>query len=837
MRRGIRNLFRRKPNKNAGQAEAIEDAYDATDEPLDNAQFGLDVLVEGVNPVVDIVAIHGLNGDPEKTWIAKNSVNWLRDPNMLAAVIPNARIMSWGYDANTHSTKELSAMYLYGHAQKLVSDLGLLRRMDKALIYSDSTRSKHLYHHKSIKTSTYGIMFMGTPHQGGEGVAWGRRLVSVASIFVKTNNNLLNVLERDSEALLQQLDQYAPISGDFETKFAFETKATPLALGNAIIVVPKASAVLPGQLDAEPIAIMEDHINMVKFSSQNNTEFKRVAGHLKLMAEKAPAKVRENWLTEGSVEAARIGNSKLDFGVPFDLKGIPMTNAFIGRKSDLNLMKEQLKPGELLDRRKICVLYGLGGMGKTQLAVEYARLHKDLYASFFWLDGKTEVSLIQSLLLIASRLPKGQIPDIDIQDVKELDESKKGAQEVLKWFALKGNTQWLLIFDNIDETSYEEVPSQSTTSSSYDITQYFPGGDTGSIIITTRLQRLASLGSHVHLRKASISDSLLILEKHARRSLKRSASVEEPEIDQWDPDAVSLVERLGCLPLALVFAGSYISKTTIVKYLELYNKSWVALHGEMKNRSDYPERTIVTTWQISFEALKLKDEGASKLLQLWGYLDNQELWFQLLKWPGYESVAPGWLRKITASEIAFLATVDTLLDYSLIEQNDKSETYTMHTVVHDWIRASVNEKGDESLLQIAVITIGLAVPDREVRDSATLQRRLLPHAIQCSQLWGQVSDFQQHLDQDAYLASFNNLGILYRSQGKLTEAEAMLQRALAGYEKALGPEHTSTLNTVNNLVALYRNQGKLTEVVAMVQRALARKEKVLALDQPPHHHL
>ena len=50
---------------------------------------------------------------------------------MLPAVISNARIMSWGYDANTHSTKELSAMYLYDHAQKLVSDLTLRRRMDK----------------------------------------------------------------------------------------------------------------------------------------------------------------------------------------------------------------------------------------------------------------------------------------------------------------------------------------------------------------------------------------------------------------------------------------------------------------------------------------------------------------------------------------------------------------------------------------------------------------------------------------------------------------------------------------------------------------------------------
>ena len=148
-------------------------------------------------------------------------------------------------------------------------------------------------------------MFMGTPHQGGEGVAWGKRLVNVASIFVKTNDKLLNILERDSEALQQQLGQYTPISGDFETKFAFETKPTPLVLGQTIIVVPKSSAVVPGQVDAEPIAIMDNHINMVKFSSEKNNEYQRVAGHLKLMAEIAPTKIQQNWLTEESVEAGK----------------------------------------------------------------------------------------------------------------------------------------------------------------------------------------------------------------------------------------------------------------------------------------------------------------------------------------------------------------------------------------------------------------------------------------------------------------------------------------------------------------------------------------------------
>ena len=94
--------------------------------------------------------------------------------------------------------------------------------------------------------------------------------------------------------------------------------------------------------------------------------------------------------------------------------------------------------------------------------------------------------------------------------------------------------------NNIDKTSYEEESSNEDTefSSNYDITQYFPRGDTGSIIITTRLQLLVSLGSQIHLRKLNVRDGLLILEKHVGRSLKRmgshATSTNNPEIYEWD---------------------------------------------------------------------------------------------------------------------------------------------------------------------------------------------------------------------------------------------------------------------------------------------------------------
>jgi hypothetical protein len=79
-------------------------------------------------------------------------------------------------------------------------------------------------------------MFMGTPHQGGSGVALGKLIVNVASVFMAADDRLLQHLERDSEWLQQQLGQYGPISGDFVTKFAFEEYATPTVLGGSMVV-------------------------------------------------------------------------------------------------------------------------------------------------------------------------------------------------------------------------------------------------------------------------------------------------------------------------------------------------------------------------------------------------------------------------------------------------------------------------------------------------------------------------------------------------------------------------------------------------------------------------
>ena len=106
----------------------------------------------------------------------------------------------------------------------------------QALIHSDTARRGALEEHRAVKLSTYGIVFMGTPHQGGSGVALGKLMVNVASVFVAADDRLLQHLECDSEWLQQQLGQYGPISSDFVTKFAYETYATPTVLGHSMVV-------------------------------------------------------------------------------------------------------------------------------------------------------------------------------------------------------------------------------------------------------------------------------------------------------------------------------------------------------------------------------------------------------------------------------------------------------------------------------------------------------------------------------------------------------------------------------------------------------------------------
>ncbi|KAF2495908.1 hypothetical protein BU16DRAFT_459726, partial [Lophium mytilinum] len=259
---------------------------------------------------ISIVAVHGLDGHREKSWTADNGVLWLQ--TLLPKDVPNARVLTYGYDSRTRSSEHLSHQTLYGHSMSLISGLSLYRRRTKALIHSNMASVSDREHIKAIKLSTYGVMFFGTPHQGTESASWGKVLANVTSVFRHTNTAILEHLERDSEWLEIQLEQYKTISSEVFTIFCFESYPTPLPAGRSMMVnllpgrmggtsltcvqmVPKVSAVVPGMRDAESVEIRKNHITLVKFGNRADDDFQTVAGHISIMCESAQEKVAQNW--------------------------------------------------------------------------------------------------------------------------------------------------------------------------------------------------------------------------------------------------------------------------------------------------------------------------------------------------------------------------------------------------------------------------------------------------------------------------------------------------------------------------------------------------------------
>ena len=283
--------------------------------------------------------------------------------------------------------------------------------------------------------------------------------------------------------------------------------------------------------------------------------------------------------------------------------------------------------------------------------------------------------------------------------------------------------------------------------------------------------------------------------------------------------------RLGGLPLAIVQAGRYIRETGVScqKYLRLYSTSWSELQADISGLHNYLNGSIQTTWSISYECVKQMDPTAAKLLQFWAYLDNQDLWFELLKRGSRGFKDPVWLQDLVRGEIGFGRIIKKLLAYSLVESHQDIESYSIHPVVHDWCLESIS-RGKLELMMLAITTVGFAAPGKTEPEYWLMQQRLLTHVNRCIQQLSIVNVPRATEDQDIDDA-FHNLGDLYAGQGKLAEAEKMYQQALEGREKAWGPEHTSTLRTVNNLGLLYADQGKLAEAEKMYQRALEAYEK------------
>lgn len=180
------------------------------------------------------------------------------------------------------------------------------------------------------------------------------------------------------------------------------------------------------------------------------------------------------------------------FCVNFSLKGIPVLNNFVARDTEMARLVDVMLPSSSgRTCRKICVLHGLGGIGKTQLAIEFARKHRQNYSAVFWIDGSSKEKLQQSIANLAKLLPQHQLLERARSYAQQPHEELDGAiKDVLSWFSQSSNEQWLLIYDNVDR----EISAETSDPEAFDLKEYLPEADQGCILITSRLTNLWHLG-------------------------------------------------------------------------------------------------------------------------------------------------------------------------------------------------------------------------------------------------------------------------------------------------------------------------------------------------------
>ncbi|KAJ6172447.1 hypothetical protein N7470_001514 [Penicillium chermesinum] len=503
-----------------------------------------------------------------------------------------------------------------------------------------------------------------------------------------------------------------------------------------------------------------------------------------------------------------------EFYIPLDLTGVPAIEEFIGREEELSCLWKYLQPTNAR-KQKVAVLHGLGGIGKTQLAIHFARKHKDDFTAIFWLSGKDRSTLVSSL---SSCLPRIQHLPADTQVANE-EEAEQRARQVLLWLADPENTRWLIIFDNTDQYS----PVQGHNDSKYDVYEFLPKADHGSIIITSRLQEITELGKPFPVQRLSHEDATRLLLNCSGFSLKDNLQKEAEQ------DIVDLAGQLDGLSLAIVIAGAFMRQTgtNAKEYMELYRTSWSDLQSQSGPTRHYQQGNLIQTWMVTYKEIQKCDPTAAELLLLLAFFDNRDIWYELLQSGLNCSKLPPWFKMVVSNKLVFKAKAKVLVGFSLVETKQQSGSYALHPVVQDWCHhvADYNDLTSH-LHELALMSVGYMVPGSNVRGYAEIQQRLLPHANYLN------SKERDHLQNDTVdiCNALGRIGYLYSIQGKLKDAEKMYQRALAGFEKVLGPDHISTLDTVNNLGLPYVIQGKLKEAEEMLQRALTGNEKVLDPD-------
>jgi tetratricopeptide (TPR) repeat protein len=515
----------------------------------------------------------------------------------------------------------------------------------------------------------------------------------------------------------------------------------------------------------------------------------------------------------------------------------PRNPYFTGREDILSRLSTALQTGQPVTIGQTHAISGLGGIGKTQIAIEYAYRHRHDYQAVLWLRAETRDELISGCVALADLL---QLPE------RQEKEQIKVLQAVKHW--LTTHHHWLFILDNADDLSL--------------VHEILPPTCLGHILLTTRASSTGSLANRIEVETLDLEEGTRFL-LHRARLLDSDASA--PTDAQQIAQAQELVQEMDGLPLALDQAGAYIEeiKCSISHYLSLYRTHRARLLQERGDLvTDHPE-PVATTWSLSFRKIAKQSKAAADLLQACAFLQPDAIPEEILREAGRH--LGRHIQKLVTNLPAFDQALRLLLSYSLIRRNANEEQLSIHRLVqavlidgmnkqtqHEWAarivsavyavlpsdggdhrqwkryeRCLVQARGcvaliDQWQVHTTVAFWLLYQTGRYLYERAryTEAEPLYQRAIEIGeQTWGsECSDVAYPL---------NSLAILYQQQGKYGQAEPLYQQALRIWEQTLGPKHSMVAAPLNNLANLYKEQGKYDEAEPLYLRALHIWEQAL----------
>ena len=457
---------------------------------------------------------------------------------------------------------------------------------------------------------------------------------------------------------------------------------------------------------------------------------------------------------------------------------------FTGREGILSELKLALTSGEPAAWKQAA--FGMGGVGKTQLAVEYIYRHKPDYKVIWWIRSEEPATMAADYASLAASL---DLPEKDFQDQSET------VRAVKRW--LEHNSGWLLIFDNAHDPEA--------------IRDYIPQGGAGHVIITSRNPGWGSVARLLPVKEFDRADSIEFL-------LRRTG--------QDDQDAAdALADELGDLPLALEQAGAYIEATgiTLTDYQELFRSRRRELWEDESPPPDYLD-TVATTWSLAMEEVSKKSPAAADLLNICAFLAPDEISPGMLG-EGAEFI-PEPLASTAADRLAMNRVISVLRRYSLIDAS--GESISVHRLVQAVVRDRMSESDAKKWVETAVRLLGAAFPF-ESYDVRTwdLCAYLLPHALAAA-----AHAEEQGVAPEETSHILNQTGGYLWVCAEFAEAKVCYERALSLAEKAYGRDHFMVAIRVNNLGCVLYDLDDLQGAKNCFECALKIDEVVYGKDHP-----